>query len=161
MNPSYFRIKLSKQQAIERLWKWNNTVIKERVETDYGDAVDNSLDDNGNWKGSCTYVYENEGWTIFEDLSGGYMAIPAESWLEFAGNDELVVAGYNDAILYGEMVVITQGSVQKEFFEDMDNPEENVNKGNAYSEINSWIDVATFVDDDELVYSESGELLIF
>lgn len=160
MNPSYFRIKLSKEAAIQRLCAWSGTGVKESIETDYDNAVDVCLDENSQWKGACLYVYENEGWTVFEDLSGGYAAIPADSWQRFAQNDNLVVAGYNDAILYAEMIVITQGIVRKEFMEDMDAPEENVNIGEEYTEIESWEDVAGFVDADEYVYSDEGTVLV-
>ena len=43
----------------------------------------------------------------------------------------------------------------------MDNPEENVNYGELPEKIDSWIDVADFVDKDTLVYSEKGDVYIF
>ena len=161
MNPSYFRINLPKPQAIERLCNWDGRAVKETIETSFSNAVSVSLNEAGQWKGNCLYFYENDGWTVFEDLSGGYCAIPAMSWLEFAGKDNLVVAGYNDAILYGEMVVIADGVIQKEFFEDINMPDEKINIGEAFGEINSWEDVAVYVDDDSLVFSDNGTVLIF
>ena len=161
MNPSYFRINLPKPQAIERLCNWDGRAVKETIETSFSNAVSVSLNEAGQWKGSCLYVYENDGWTVFEDLSGGYCAIPAMSWLEFAKKDNLVVAGYNDAILYGEMVVIADGVIQKEFFEDINMPDEKINTGETFEEINSWEDVAEYVDDDSLVFSDNGTVLIF
>lgn len=160
MNPSYFRINLPKENAIERLCQWNECDIKERIETAYENVVGVSLDDSGSWKGICLYAYENDGWTVFEDLSGGFATIPAESWMQFAQKDDLVVAGYNDAIMYAELIVITQGVVQKEFLEDVSFPEDNINSGEGYSEIQSWVDVAGFVDDDEYAYSDEGTVLI-
>lgn len=97
MNPSYFRIRLNIEKAIERLCLWNDRSYKEKIETEFSKAVDVSVDENGQWKGSCLYVYENEGWTVFEDLSGGYSFIDAEQWKRFAQSDDLVVAGYNDS----------------------------------------------------------------
>ncbi len=72
MNPSYFRIKVNMKEAVERLCIWNGSDCKEWIETGLSDAVDVSLNENGTWKGTCLYVYEKDGWTIFEDLSGSY-----------------------------------------------------------------------------------------
>ena len=95
MNTSYFRIKLSKPEAIERLCSWNGSGWRERLETDFSSAVDLSLDETGQWKGSCLYVYEKNGWTVFEDLSGGYSSLEAEQWKLFAQKDEALFAGSN------------------------------------------------------------------
>ena len=95
MNPSYFRIKLNMEEAVKRLGSY-----KERIETNYSNAVRVSIDQNGKWKGQCLYVYEKDGWTVFEDLSGGCSVNEIDSWLKFAEKDELIFAGYNDAIIY-------------------------------------------------------------
>lgn len=161
MNPSYFSIKLNMDEAVKRLCDWTKADYKERIETGYSKAVDVSLDKDGKWKGASLYVYENEGWTVFEDLSGGYSFIEPEEWKKFAQKDEFVLAGYNDAILYAEMVVITDGVVTKHFIEDNDNPEDNINEGDGVEDIKNWVNVASFVDDDDIVYSEEGVVLIF
>lgn len=161
MNPSYFRIKRNMEDAVERLCIWNGSSFKERIETDYSKAVDVSLNKNGQWKGDCLYAYENDGWTVFEDLSGGYSFIEPEQWKEFAGTDKLVFASYNDALLYAEMIVIENGSLTKYFVECADMPEENVNEGDGVPGIENWIDVASFVDGDDLVYSDIGVVFIF
>lgn len=73
MNLSYFRIKFPMEQAIENLRVWIGKDIKERtdnVPTAFGKNIDAALNENDQWKGQCLYVYENEGWTIFEDMSG-------------------------------------------------------------------------------------------
>lgn len=36
-----------------------------------------------------------------------------------------------------------------------------MNEGDGVAEIDSWVDVARFVDDDELIYSDEGVVLIF
>ena len=108
MNPSYFRIKLNMDEAVKRLCAWIGSDYKEKIETNYSKAVDVSLNENGQWKGACLYVYENDDWTVFEDLSGGYGFIEAEEWLKFAKNDEFVLAGYNDAIICAEMIFISK-----------------------------------------------------
>jgi hypothetical protein len=58
-------------------------------------AVAAACDENGHWRGAALYVYENSGWTVFEDLSGQADGIPADSWLSFAESDDFVSAGYN------------------------------------------------------------------
>ena len=161
MNPSYFRIKLNMDEAVKRLCAWTGSDYKEKIDTNYSKAVDVSLNENGQWKGACLYVYENDDWTVFEDLSGGYGFIEAEEWLKFAKNDEFVLAGYNDAIICAEMIVISNGVVTKNFIESDDIPEDNINEGDGVEDIEDWTDVASFVDDDEFVYSDEGTVLIF
>lgn len=161
MNPGYFRIKLKKKEAIQRLCDWNGSEYKESIQTNYSNAVKASIDQNGQWKGSCLYVYQNEDWTVFEDLSGFYSFIPPESWLEFAKGDEMVFVAYNDAMLYAEMIAVVDGAVIKYFVEDFDMPEDNTNKGSGYTEIQSWMDVADFMDHDEYYFSDQGMVLIF
>lgn len=133
MNPSYFRIKTDLESAINRLENWNKKAFFEKQQVEYSEAVDKSLDENGQWKGSCLYAYEEEGWSVF--------------------------AGYNDAMPYGEMIVISGGEVLKEFW---DYPIENdlVNLGDGYPEIESWEDVIDFIEEDDIVYSDEGVLLI-
>lgn len=161
MNPSYFRVKMGLKEAVQRLCDWNGGQYKECIEADYLDAVQVSLDENGQWKGSCLYVYEKEGWTVFEDLSGGYSFIEIESWKQFAKDNELVYASYNDAVLYAELIMIVNGIVTKYFIENFDMPEDNVNEGNGIADLKSWIDVARFVDHDELLDPDHGVILIF
>lgn len=161
MNHSYFRIKLNINDAISKLCAWNDGTYKEKIETRYSQAVRVCIDEKGQWKGQCLYVYERDGWTIFEDLSGAYSFIETDSWLEFADNNEFLLAGYNDAIIYAELLAITDGKVTKHFLECDDCPEENVNEGEGIPDIENWVDVASYVDEDELIYSEKGTVLIF
>ncbi len=161
MNPGYFRIKLNMEEAVKRLCSWLASDYKERIKTDYGNAVDVSINENGKWKGSCVYVYENSGWTVFEDLSGGFSFIEAEDWKAFAKKDLFVFAAYNDAMPYAEMIAITDGIVTKKFLECCDVPEENTNEGDGIPGIENWINVASFVDADELVFSEEGTVFVF
>lgn len=64
-------------------------------------------------------------------------------------------------MLYAELIVITDGVVTKKFLENDDMPEDNVNEGDGVTDIQDWADVAAFVDDDELVDSGEGTVLIF
>lgn len=162
MNPSYFRIKLSREDSIDRLCKYmEGKLYSEKIETSADNVVQVSVNSQGMWKGSVLYTYENNGWTIFEDISGSYFSIPASAWLDFAHNEELIVAGYNDADIYGEFIEIKDGKVIKEYLEISDYPEENVNTGSSEYEINSWTDIVNFIDSDTLVFSESGTVYIF
>lgn len=160
MNQSYFRIKLARDEALERLCVWNKRPIREEIEVEYAKAVSVAVDENGLWKGACLYVYENAGWTVFEELSGYHSFVDAEDWKAFAGDDSLVVAGYDEALLSAEFVVIENGTVVKNFTEIEDTPEKNVNQGTGFDEISSWVDVASFVDDDDLAYSGDGAVVI-
>jgi hypothetical protein len=163
MNPSYFRIRLPKSDAMARFASWFHLPELEppRV-VSLSDAVDSACDENGRWRGSALYVYENGDWTVFEDLSGHCGSISADSWLSFAEYDAFIFAGYNDAISYGELIVIENGVVVREFLYDADNPEVNVNRGELTSSsvepMESWIEAASFVDDDDLAFSENGLL---
>ena len=81
--------------------------------------------------------------------------------LEFAGDYEFVFAGYNDSIPYGELIVIRNRKVVRDFLHDEVNPEENVDRRGTCADIDelkSWIDVASFVDDDDVVFAETGLL---
>lgn len=159
MNPSYFRIRLGKEEAVKRLAEWLGKPCKEKCETDLAGCVAVCLDEKQEWKGICLYVYENEGWTVLEDMSGFLSDCPAEAWKEYAKEDEFIFAGYNDAIPYGEFVSIKSGVVLKEFCDFEGDVEKN--NGVEFQKIESWVDVAEFVDEDEMVYSETGEVFIF
>lgn len=161
MNPSYFRINLNKEEAVARLCAWLGKEYQEKIDTYYLKAVDVSLDSNGQWKGSSVFVYENEGWTVFEDLMGAFSFLEPDDWKVFAKEDEFVFAAYNDAMLYAELIAITNGVVTKYFLENADIPEDNINEGDGVEDIEDWTDVAAFVDDDEIVDPDEGMVLIF
>lgn len=159
MNLSYFRIRLEKEKAIERLTEWLEKPCKEKYETNLENCVDVCLNEVQEWKGICLYVYENEGFTVFEDISGFLSDCPAEAWQKFAKEEEFVFVGYNDAIPYGEFVSIKSGVVLKEFSDYEGKIEKN--NGTEFPEMVSWVEVSSFVDGDEIAYSEAGEVLIF
>src|SRR5258708_23947189 len=76
-----------------------------------GDAVTLACDSHGVWKGSALFAYQAPGWAVFEDLSGHLGSIPPPRWLDLAGSDSPIFAGYNDAIHYGELLVAEGGRV--------------------------------------------------
>lgn len=100
MNPSYFRIHVSLDAAIPRLADWWGADPEDLVETDSVKAVDLACTPDGQWRGGALFLYEREGWSVFEDLSGGFSDQPAEedhspitTWMDVAGlvdEDEVV-----------------------------------------------------------------------
>ncbi len=160
MNPNYFRVKLGKQIATNRLLTCLDlSEIQEPVKMDVKEAIDKAVED-GIWKEIPLYFYENESWTVFEDLSGWFSGLSSKEWLKFAEENEFVLAGYNDAISYGQLIVIKNGKLIRDFLYDEQQTQDNVNFGNLEYEtdspINNWIDAASFVDKDELAFSKDG-----
>jgi hypothetical protein len=165
MNPSYCRIRVPQTVALERFAAWQHLPrVGPLLPADSVEAVRLACDERGMWRGNAVLVAEVGGWTLFSDLSGVLGGVSAERWREFAGSDELVFAGYNDAILYGEFVLVRDGRVVREFLDDPDHPESNTNRGSWDVEgepFTSWLDVARFVDADELGYSEAGQVWVW
>ena len=165
MNPSYCRIRLPKDEAIQRFSAWQRlSEIGPLVPTNNTEAIRLAVDDKGDWCGNAVFVSELGEWTLFQDLSGALGGIAAVSWAEFAGRTELVMAGYNDAIPYGEVVMMRDGSVIREFLDDRSAPESNVNRGLSDSQhepFTTWVDVAGFVDADALGFCENGWLWVW
>jgi len=165
MNPSYCRIRAPQSNALERFAAWNQLPeVGPLIPAADSEAVRLACDERGTWRGHAVLVSEVAGWTLFQDLSGVLGGVPAYKWLEFAGPDELVMAGYNDAIPYGELVAIKGGRVIREFSDEPGSPETNVNLGMIESDsepFEHWFDVAGFVDADELGFSEAGLLWVW
>ena len=165
MVETHFRIQIPLDEAKHRLSKWWGAIEPdEYIETNPSEAVALAITEDGQWRGGALYFYESNGWSVFVDLSGGFGGIPATKWLEFTNQDAFVFAGYNDSIPYGELIVIEGGVVKREFIDYPDEPEENKNEGQLLSEkqhpIASWIEVASFVDDDPHAFSEKGWLWV-
>jgi len=60
--------------------------------------------------------------------------------------------------------LVRGGRVVREFLDDHHNPEANANAGRSEVEgkpFESWVDVASFVDADELAFSEAGLLWVW
>ena len=104
MNPSYLRLRRPLEDAIARYGAWIGLPeIAPPREVDEDDAVDLALQGH-QWKGLAVYIFAAGPWTVFEELSGGLAARPAENWVRLADGGDLIYAGYNDAIGYGELV---------------------------------------------------------
>lgn len=64
--------------AKKRFCEWMEiSVVKNIVETDCVKAIELSCNENGAWRGQAVFFYQNDDWTVFEDLSGGIRTIPA------------------------------------------------------------------------------------
>ena len=102
-------------------------------------------------------------WTLIQDLSGCLGFTRVAEWLKFAERDKLVFAGYNDAIGYGELTAVSGGKVTREFLIDTSSSEEDVNVGridSSHEPFKNWVQIAGFVDDDELAFCDAGWLWI-
>jgi hypothetical protein len=153
MNPSYLRVRRPLEDAIARYGAWIDApelVPPQEVAED--DAIDLALQDE-QWKGLAVYVFASGPWTVFEELSGGLGARPAEDWVRLADGGDLVYAGYNDAIGYGEFVRVDRGQLVRQFLQDEQDPSGDVNVGRLPEEAGDplahWADVAKWLDEAE------------
>ena len=166
MNPSYLRVRRPLEEAMARYGRWIGVpeLVPPRL-VGNREAIDLALAD-GNWIGLAVYVYAAGPWTVFEELSGGLAVREPEDWLRLADGGDLVFAGYNDAIGYGEIVYVKGGQLVRRFLDDEQEPGANVDVGRLPEEAGqpfaNWIDVAGWVDQDEeeLGASEQGWLWI-
>ncbi|WP_018609865.1 hypothetical protein [Uliginosibacterium gangwonense] len=162
MNLSYCRIHLPKDIALQRFAVWLDLPPAGPLKRcSFEGAIDKACDADGAWLGDAVFVAEIEGWTLFQDLSGGLGAIAAEDWSRLAGEEELIVAGYNDAIPSGELIVVRKGQIVRAL---VDAPDEQRNIGtpdNEFASFKRWQDIARYVDDDELGFAEKGWLWVY
>ena len=93
---------------------------------------------------------------MFEELSGGLADRPVEEWVRLADGGDLVYAGYNDAIGYGEFVRVDRGQLVRQFLEDEQDPSTDVNVGKLPENVEPmmrWTDVAKWVDEEEETFT--------
>jgi hypothetical protein len=166
MNPSYLLIRCPVAEAMARYGAWLGAPeLAPPQEVAARDAIDLALDE-GQWKGLAVYIFAAGPWTVFEELSGGLAARAAEDWVRLADGGDLVYAGYNDAIGYGEFVRVDGGRLVRHFLQDEQDPGADVNVGRLPDEAAApwvhWADVATWVDeeDEEFTARERGWLWI-
>lgn len=164
MCPSYLRIRLPLAEALQRFSDWIEfPAFAPPQRTVWNKILDLACKD-GDWQCNVVlFVYESGEWTVFEDQSGYLSAFTSDKWLELAGLDELVFAGYNDSIPSGHLIAIQKGQVIREFLDDTSKPQQCVNRGQldfeALNPIKDWIGAASFVDDDAIVSSPDYGLL--
>ena len=118
MVTSYLRLKRPRAEAMARYGQWIGVpeVEPARLVTD-DEYIDLALHD-GDWRGLAVYIYEAGEWTVFEEVSGGLGDKSASEWLSLADGGDLIYAGYNDAIGYGELICIAGGNVVRHFLDD-------------------------------------------
>jgi hypothetical protein len=164
---SYARVPVPLDAALQRFAAWIGLSELEpprRVRSLR--SVDEACTD-GEWRGVAVFAHEANGWTVLEDYTGYLGMLPAERWIPLAGDEELVFAGYNDAVPYGQLIVVRHGRVVREFLHDVQDPSQNVNRGRLERErtepMEDWVDAARFVDDDELADdgADEGTLLLY
>src|SRR3712207_6810126 len=63
------------------------------------------------WRGVAVFAHEANGWTVFDDYTGYLGNLPARRWIELAGDGELVFAAYNEAVPYGQLIVVREGRI--------------------------------------------------
>jgi hypothetical protein len=153
MNPSYLRVRCSMPEAMKRYGAWLGAPeVAPPQEVAEREAIDLALEGE-QWRGLAVYVFASGPWTVFEENSGGLAARPAEDWVRLAAGGDLVYAGYNDAIGYGELVRVDGGRLVRHFLQDEQDPSEDVNVGRLPEEAEEpwvgWPDVARLVDEEE------------
>ena len=167
MCPSYLRIRLPIGEALARFSEWIAYPELTRPRKLKSNKVIEAACKSGVWRSLvAVFVYESGEWTVFDDQTGHLASFSAAKWKALAQRDELVFAGYNDAVPYGQIIAIRNGRVIRDFLDDQQAPESNVNRGKlsceSKSPIKNWIDAATFVDEDEIVtYPDTGLLWMF
>jgi len=167
MNPSYLRMLLPMDDACRRFSEWIGLApLGQPKKLKASKAVAAACKD-GAWRSRvAVYIYQSGEWTVFSDLNGRLASYSAAQWRKLAGRSQLVFAGYNDAVPYGQLVVVRGGRVVREFLDDQQNPRENVNRGRLdferHSPLQTWIDAASFVDEDSIAsYPDTGLLWLF
>jgi len=165
---AYVRLPLPLPIALRRFGEWIALPELEpsrRVRS--RDAFDLVCTENNEWRGVAVFAHEANGWSVFDDYTGYLGSLPAERWISLAGDVELVFAGYNDSVPYGQLIVVCEGRIVREFLHDLQDPSSNVNHGRLELErsklIDDWVDAAWFVDSDELSdeAADEGTLLLY
>ena len=167
MCPSYARIRLPIAQALTRFSNWIGLPALGPPKDLKWNKINDVACEGGAWRSLvAVFIYESREWTVFADQTGYLSSISPDRWRALAGSDELIFAGYNDAVPCGELIVVRSGRVIREFLDDKQDPSNNVDRGQLAFEneapITDWVGAASFVDSDEIVsYPESGLLWMF
>jgi hypothetical protein len=166
MNPSYCRMHLPKSEVVQRFAVWRGVEhVGSLTPVDSDRAISLALDSAGRWRGHALFVSHTRGWTVLTDLSGDLSARDPRTWAALGDDSDLMFAGYNDAIQYGELIIVERGTIVRDAFFDAAQPRKNRNHGRIADDcepIGGWADVARFVDSDDLGFGEKkGELWIY
>jgi hypothetical protein len=166
MVSSYARIRLNKQEAMDRFSRWVEFAPLGPPRPVASSQIVPSATQGGKWICKvAVWIFEGNGWTVFDDSTGYFGSVSAERWLEFAQGDELVFAAYNESIHCGQLIVVNAGKVVRDFLDDRQDPRDNKDLGTLpYEEVDpikTWVDAASFVDDDKLARSSSDTALLW
>jgi hypothetical protein len=138
---TYFRIELPLEAALERLTDWQGRDSYEAP------AESDGKEEWQTMRGAL-YVHHQDGWTVFDDVTGYFNFVPTESWLQFARGAGLFMAHYNSATFSAELLVIQEGKVIREVRSDQDGPNSD------------WVEIAGIVDDDPYYYGATRRWLL-
>ena len=172
MVAGYARLPLPIDEAIQRFRAWIGLPELEPPRTVQSRDAFDLASDGEHWRGVAVWVHAANGWTVFDDYTGYLGSLPARRWIALAGDEELVFAGYSEGVPYGQLIVVRDRSIVREFLHDLQDPSQHVNRGRLELErktlfrstlINDWVDAAWFVDSDELADdgADEGILLLF
>jgi hypothetical protein len=161
MCPGFVKLKLPRKIATDRLRTWlGRREILAPTPVQPAELTSTATDSQGRWRGLVVAIREHEGWTIFEDLSGGLCALghaDASRWLGLDG--ELVVAEYNDALPFAAMVMVEGRQLVLDFFDDPSRPElHRIASGGTG--IRTWVDVAALIDEDDAWVESPAQIWI-
>ena len=163
----YVRLPLPLAAALERFGAWIGLAELEPPRHMRSRDSFDAAGTGDEWRGIAVFAHEANGWTVLDDYTGYLGTLPADRWVSLAGDDELVFAAYNEAVPYGQLIVVRRGRVVREFLHDLQDPAHNVNHGRLELErsnlIDDWVDAAWFVDSDELADqgASEGTLLLY
>jgi hypothetical protein len=167
MVSGYARLPLPLPVALRRFDEWIGLVpLQPPRQVRSRNAVDEACVD-GAWRGVAVFAHEANGWTVFDDVTGYLGTLPAARWVSLADGDELVFAAFNDAVPYGQLIVVHDGRVVREFVHDLQDPSADADHGRLALErakaIEDWADVASFVESDALAddAADQGTLLLY
>ena len=165
---SYIRIRCSVEDAMARYGRWiGRPALGAPRLIPEDDRIDLALDSGGEeWLGLAVFFYESDGWAVVEEISGGLGLESPEKWLALAEGGDLVYAAGNDAVPYGQIIVIEKGRLVRNILKDESDPSDDVDVGQLPEEarrpLKDWIDVMAWVEADEekLVRPKKGWLWI-
>ncbi|HYF50443.1 MAG TPA: hypothetical protein VEJ63_13620 [Planctomycetota bacterium] len=167
MVSSLLKLKVPFHLGIHRFRKWLRKPLIKRSKVKSLNAVDCACTKEGEWRGLALQAWEQNGWTVFDELSGGLLTFQPEDFKRLAENDSLMFFGYNDSVPYGHVLCIEKGQIVRDFLDDETEPSVNRNVGRLQKEkkrrMKSWVDVEFHFSDEIIdhVAPDVSDLLIF
>ena len=124
MNPSYLLVRRPLNDAIARNGAWiDRPELAPPQEVAEDTAFDLALEDD-QWKGLAVYICASGPGTVFEEISGGLGARPAEAWVRLADGGDLAIVsrtmGHSRTSITADRYVHPVESRRREVAEKMD-----------------------------------------